>query len=61
MKKVILAILAISIISGAVFANGGGKKKDKKAKTENTKAGSDNKKEKKKSNCSRMPGSVCGF
>ena len=37
MKKIFLGVLALSLFSGAAIANGGGKKKAKKAKTESKK------------------------
>lgn len=59
MKKVILAALAITLMSGVSFAADNGKKKAKKAKIECSKNCPDNKNCHKNAVCINKPGCVC--
>jgi hypothetical protein len=59
MKKVILAALAIMIMSGVSFASDNGKKKAKKAKIECSKNCTDTKNCHKNAVCINKPGCVC--
>ena len=60
MKKIFLGILAFSLMSGVAFAaDGGGKTKTKKAKTECPKNCPNGKDCKKNGNCPDKQGCVC--
>ena len=60
MKKILLGVLALSLISGVSFASDGGKKKaKKKAKIECTKNCPETKDCKKTAKCPTKPGCVC--
>lgn len=60
MKKILLGILALSLVSGVALADGGKKKTKKKAKTECTKNCPPSKDCKKTTaNCPPRPGCIC--
>jgi hypothetical protein len=59
MKNIFLGVLGLMLMSGVAFADGGGKSKSKKAKTECPKSCSDSKNCKKNGNCPDKPGCVC--
>ena len=59
MKKILIGFLALSLMSTAVYAGGGRKKANKKAKVECSKGCPDSKDCRKDAKCPNKPGCVC--
>jgi hypothetical protein len=59
MKKIILGVFALSLVSVSTLAITGGKKKSRKANTECTRNCTDSKECRKTAKCPNKPGCVC--